>query len=110
MLAKPDLHWSVGYSARTVAQSWEAANGLPPEIEVLLANAYGPVELLFATPEHKTPLPGGRRESQSDVFALVRHAAGLIACTVEGKVDEPFGPTVGQQMASPSPGRVERLA
>lgn len=28
-LAKPDLHWAVGYSARTVAHAWEAAHGFP---------------------------------------------------------------------------------
>jgi len=109
-LAKPDLHWAVGYSARTVAQSWEAADGLPPEVQAILYPVLGPVELLLALPEHKTPLPGGRRDSQSDVFALGRHRGGLVACTVEGKVDEPFGPTVGDWMRDASPGKVERLA
>jgi hypothetical protein len=108
-LAQPDLHWATGYSARTMAYSWEAANGLPREIGDVLAPILGPVELLLAIPEHKTPLPGGSRESQSDVFALGRHAEGLVACTIEGKVDEPFGPTVAQQMVSASPGKVERL-
>lgn len=109
-LAKPDLHWAVGYSARTVAHAWEAAHGLPPEVQAILSPVLGPVELLLALPEHKTPLPGGRRESQSDVFALGRHRGGLVACTVEGKVDEPFGPTVGDWMRDASPGKVERLA
>ena len=108
-LAKPDLHWAKGYSARTVAHAWEAAKGLPPEIENILVEALGPTELLFAIPEHKTPLPGGRRESQSDVFAICRHSAGLVACAIEGKVDEPFGPTVAQQMVNASRGKTERL-
>ncbi len=109
-LAKPDLHWAVGYSARTMAHSWEAASGFPPEIAIILEAAFGPTELLLAIPEHKTPLPGGRRESQSDVFALGRHAGGVVACTIEGKVDEPFGPTVGEWMRDASPGKVERLS
>ena len=108
-LAKPELHWAVGYSARTVAHSWESANGLPPEIGALLEPALGPVDLLLAIPEHKTPLPGGQRASQSDVFALVRHNEGLVACTIEGKVDEPFGPTVAEFRAGMSPGKAERL-
>ena len=108
-LAKPDLHWATGYSARTVAHAWEAAKGLPPEIEKILVQAFGPTELLFAIPEHKTPLPGGRRESQSDVFAICRHSAGLVACAIEGKVNEPFGPTVAQQMVNASRGKIERL-
>lgn len=39
--------------------------------------AFGLAELLLAAPEHKTMLPGGTRESQSDVFTLIRHPAGL---------------------------------
>lgn len=55
-------------------------------------------------------MPGGRRESQSDAFFLARAADGLLAATIEGKVDEPFGPTVAQQMAVGTPGKQERLA
>lgn len=108
-LAKPDLHWAVGYSARTLAHAWEAASGLPPEIAAILNPVFGTVEPLVTMPEHKTPLPGGSRESQSDVFTLLRHVGGTIACTIEGKVNEPFGPTVARQMANASPGRTERL-
>jgi len=109
-LAKPELHWAVGYSARTLAHSWEAAKGVPPEIAELLLPAVGSIEPLVIVPEHKTPVPGGRRKSQSDVFLLARHAAGTITCTIEGKVDEPFGPTVGQQMVGASEGQNLRMA
>ena len=109
-LAKPKLHWARGHSARTMAHSWEAADGLPPEIDESLQLVAGPIELLFALPEHKTALPGGRRDSQSDVFALLRSSAGLIAGTIEGKVDEPFGPTLAEWLDAASPGKVERLA
>ena len=108
-LAQPDLHWVTGYSARTLAHSWEAADAIPPEVAALMTEAFGPAELLLALPEHKTALPGGTRESQSDVFALVRHARGLATYTIEGKVDEPFGPTVGEWSVSASPGKIERL-
>lgn len=108
-LAKPELHWATGYSARTLAHCWEAANGLPAEIAALLTPVVGVVEPLVIIPEHKTPLPGGQRESQSDVFMLGRHEAGTIACAIEGKVDEPFGPTVGKQMMEPSAGQRERM-
>lgn len=109
-LAKPDRQWVTGYSARTVAHSWEAQTGWPPEIADIIEQAMGPTELLLAIPEHKTPLPGGRRESQSDVFALGKHDDGLIACTIEGKVNEAFGPTVAEQMNDASRGKKERLA
>jgi hypothetical protein len=99
----------MGYSARTLAHCWEAADGLPPEITAILKPVLGPVEPLITIPEYKTKLPGGRRESQSDVFMLGRHSTGTVACAIEGKVDEPFGPTVAQQMAAPSMGQTERM-
>lgn len=108
-MADPDLHWATGFSARTLAHAWEATGDWPAEVGEILTNAFGRTELLLAIPEHKTSLPGGRRASQSDVFALGRHADGLVACTIEGKVDEPFGPLVGEWLHAPSPGKVERL-
>jgi hypothetical protein len=83
---------------------------VPPEVARILSPVVGSIEPLIIVPEHKTPLPGGRRESQSDVFLLARHATGTVACTIEGKVDEPFGPTVGQQMLSASAGQTERMS
>lgn len=109
-LAQPDRHWATGYSAKTMAHSWEAATHIPPEVDGIMTRAFGSAELLFAVPERKTALPGGTRESQSDVFALVRHPGGLATYTIEGKVDEPFGPTVGEWGANPSMGKKERLA
>lgn len=106
-LADPQKQWKRGYSAMAAALSWEATQGLPPEIAVLLgANS----ELLFAIPEHKVALPGGRRESQCDVFALVRAGDETIAVAVEAKVNEPFGPTVGEWMIDASAGKIERMA
>lgn len=109
-LAEPEKHWVKGYSARTLAHAWEAADGMPDEVADILGEAFGPFELLLAIPEHKTPLPGGRRESQSDVFALIRHQQGLATCTIEGKVDEPFGPIVAEWIRDASPGKKERIA
>ena len=108
-LAQPDIHWRAGYSARTIAHAWETSSGWPPEVAAILETTLGPTELLLAIPEHKTPLPGGSRESQSDVFAVGRHAAGLVACTIEGKVDEPFGPTIGEWLVGASRGKTERF-
>lgn len=86
------------------ARSWEA--GFPPEIAGIL----GPqAELQLCIAEHKVPLPGGGFPSQCDVFALA-HAGGRdMAVAVEAKVDEPFGPTLGEWMAKPSPGKQARL-
>nr|WP_162561618.1 hypothetical protein [Yoonia vestfoldensis] len=88
------------------ALSWEAADGLPEEIANLLG---GSPELLLAIPEHKVALPGGRRESQCDVFALARINYETVAMAVEAKVNEPFGPTVGEWMANASAGKIQRM-
>jgi hypothetical protein len=109
-LAQPEVHWAKGYSARTLAHSWEDVDTPPSEVLDLMEQAFGPAKFLFGVPEHKTPLPGGSRESQSDVFALMRHQDGLATYTIEGKVDEPFGPTVEEWSANASAGKIERLA
>lgn len=109
LLAKPDLHWKSGKSARTLAHCWEASAGMPAEVEHLMADAFGPAQLLCAVPEHKTALPGGDTESQSDILALVRHSRGLATYTIEGKVDESFDKTVSTWSKTASSGKIERL-
>lgn len=115
LLAKPDRHWKAGYSAMTLARAWEAAEpqGFPPEVASVLASAAAPelanLSLLIAIPEYQVPLPGGDRASQTDVLAIGRGPEGLVAVAVEGKVDEPFGPTVDQKHAEMSQGVEERL-
>ena len=39
LLAKPDLHWKTGYSARSIAHSWTAARGLPTEIQAVFEDS-----------------------------------------------------------------------
>lgn len=73
------------------------------------ANCFSPCPSIFAVPEHKTTLPGGTRETQSDVLALVRHQSGLAVYAIEGKVDEPLGPTVEEWSINASAGKIERL-
>lgn len=91
LLAEPCKHWRTGYSARTLAHCWEAAQGLPPEIAALFGLD---AELLIAIPEHKVSLRDAGRESQTDVFALIKSSNRTIAVAVEGKVNEPFGPII----------------
>ncbi|MCE8516186.1 hypothetical protein KBY31_05620 [Ruegeria pomeroyi] len=106
LLANPETQWQRGYSAMAAALSWEAAQGLPPEISDLVG---GSPELLLAIPEHKVALPGGRRDSQCDVFALVRAGEETLAIAIEAKVNETFGPTVGEWMSNASDGKQERM-
>lgn len=55
-------------------------------------------------------MPGGSRSSQNDIWVLARSEGQLISIAVEGKVSEPFGPTVQEWQAESSPGKTERLA
>jgi len=106
-LADPEKQWRTGFSARTLAHCWEAAGGLPPEVGRL----FGPdAELLLVIPEHKVPLPPRGRESQNDVFALVRAGGGTFAVTIDGKVNEPFGPVVSDWLKEASDGKRQRLS
>jgi len=108
-LAKPDLHWKKGYSARALAHCWEAADGFPPEVAAIFEGSHE-LELLLAIPEHTVALPGGKQPSYSDLFVLARDGAGqLVVIMVEGKVSERFGPTLGEWSASPSKGKLARL-
>lgn len=106
LLADPEKHWKHGYSAMAVAQCWETANGLPADFLSILGQD---AELLLAIPEHKVALPGGTRESQCDVFALVRTGEHTCALSVEAKVNEAFGPTVGDWLDKASKGKAKRL-
>lgn len=113
LLAKPDLHWKPGRSAMSAATSWEAASELPAEIKAALDA--GPLELqglelLIAVPEWEVALPGGNTTSHTDVMAVARNERGLVVIGVEAKVDEPFGPTLGEKRAEASAGQRERLA
>lgn len=111
-----ERHWKTGYSARALAHCWQATGGLPPEVEAILRTA--PVlaqsELLLAIPEHQVPLSGGGRPSQTDLWLLLRTPAALASVAVEGKVAEPFGPTVSEWLGDggeeASPNKARRLA
>ena len=109
-LAEPVKQWRQGYSARTLAYAWQEAHGFPAEVGSVLASVFPSAELLLALPEHKVPLPGGSRSSQNDIWVLARAENQLISMAVEGKVSEPFGPTVQEWQTESSPGKVQRLA
>src|SRR6266536_1174052 len=112
LLADPTKQWRRRFSARTLAYAWERANGLPPEIRRAFPQAELPslrtAQPLLAIPEHQVHLPGGRRPSQSDVFVLARTTSGLASITIEGKVDEDFGPLFDEWYAHPSNGKKAR--
>ena len=115
LLARPALHWKRGHSAMAAAACWEASDpALPAEITATLDASTDPdlvdLQLLAAIPEWETALPGGVRATHTDVLALTGNPRGLAVLSVEAKVDESFGPTIGAKRTSASPGQTERLA
>lgn len=113
LLAQPDLHWKVGYSAHSTAHSWESVHGLPATVAAVFAGSavscLQDLDVLAGLPEYKTPLPGGARCSQTDLLVLASNAQGSVVMGVEGKKDETFGPTVAEKLENPSSGQMERL-
>jgi hypothetical protein len=113
LLARPDRHWKTGFSAITLARSWEAADGFPDEVREVFRSSGHPqlsaIEPLLVIPEYQVPLPGGRRASQTDVFVIARSATGLVTIAVEGKVDEAFGPTLTERRSEESEGVETRI-
>jgi hypothetical protein len=115
LLGKPELHWKSGRSAMSTAACWEENEPhLPREISGVLEasgdESLASLELLVAIPEWEVDLPGGDRPSQTDVLAITRNELGLVVLGVEAKVDEPFGPTLGERKANASGGQLERIA
>ena len=115
LLAEPKKQWKKGYSARTLAYCWQEADGFPESIVMTFQNSkidlFKNVELLFAFPEYKVPLPGGKRESQNDIYVIAKSNNNLISIMIEGKVSEPFDKPVSSWISNSSEnsGKQDRL-
>ena len=81
-------------------------NGLPQEVSEIVGKE---TRLILAIPEHKVPIPGGSKESQSDVFALLAMEDGTCTLTVETVRDEAFGPTIDKWPETTANGGEDRL-
>ena len=106
-LAEPDRQWQSGFSAMSMAYSWENAGGIPKEIAALFTkadeSALRDATLALAIPEYKVGLDGGSRPSQNDVFAILSCSQGLITIMVEGKAREDFDVLLGDWKKRTSP-------
>lgn len=114
-LGEPELHWKLGFSARSIAYAWEESGGLPAEIKSTLEARFGsPVEPLVVIPEYKVAMPGSvTGASQNDVFLFCRVGDQTAVVMVEGKVNESFDKTVqdwlGQTPSAPKQVRIQAL-
>jgi hypothetical protein len=110
-LGKPS-HWKEGRSAKSLADSWFDADGVPKPIEVLLASApeLKGAALVDGWLERKTDLGDGcGAPTQTDLLALLSKNDELVVLAVEAKVDESFGPLVEEWIADGSLNKHKRL-
>ncbi len=114
LLADPDKQWKTGYSAKSLAYSWQKREDFPHSVKRVFRdsgiNLFQDIELLIAFPEWKVPLPGGRRASQNDIFVLAKAGDQLVSIMVEGKVRESFGEIVFEWKSDNSKGKQTRLS
>jgi len=110
-LGKP-THWKQGRSAKAVADSWFAANDLPPRVRAVLEQApeFRGAELIDAWLERSTDLGDGRgTPSQTDLLAVLGVGDELAVMGVEAKVTESFGPLVSDWLGEGGVGKEDRL-
>ena len=98
LLRDPVKHWRQGFSAKSLADSWQGEDGFSADVRQLFKSASVPgvhdAEMLLGIPEHPTNLPGGGYPSYTDLFVLAKCSDGLITMAVEGKVRETFGEVI----------------
>jgi hypothetical protein len=118
---KKDGQWRAGRSAMELARAWfvSPVPVCPREIADLLAShplGTG-LTLVEGIPEHVTSLPMPGEGRNHDLLLLGHGGSGSVVISVEAKVDEPFGETIGTYWNSAShsdkptraPQRIETL-
>lgn len=111
-LGRPS-HWKEGRSAKSLADSWFNADGVPKSISALLSSApeLRDARLLDGWLERKTDLGDGcGAASQTDLLALLSLDQELAVLAIEAKVDESFGDIVDDWIADGSVRKFKRLA
>ena len=107
---KRDDQWAEGRSAMETARAWLDGGGvdLPKEVATLLKrhDAFGKLLAWSAEPEVQLRFDGFAGEPRNaDLLVQATDEQGDYLIAIEGKVDEPFGDTVGDTLAA----AVERL-
>lgn len=101
-----DAQWKDDYSAKEFARLWFDEKGgttIPAEIrELVEKTGVGEFEVLFAIPEHVTPLDsfrGGQRNHDMFLFCRKQSGETFIVC-IEAKVAEPLDATIEEKLNS----------
>jgi hypothetical protein len=111
-LADPEKHWKTGYSAKSLASCWYESDEFPRSIKEVFNKSGKPfinLKPVMILAEHKVPLPGGRRSSQSDLWVLARNDKEMFSITVEGKVNETFDKTTKEWFEDETKGKRVRF-
>lgn len=90
LLVEPEKQWKTGYSAKSLAYSWESQDGFPLSFQKAFNDSALDIEILLGIPEYKVYLDTKKAPSQNDLFVLAKDKSGLISIMVEGKVSESF--------------------
>ena len=114
LLADPDKHWRDGYSAKSLAVSWDTGRGFPAEIAAAFQASGIPtfdgLSFVAGFPEYKIQIPPSMRgPSQPDLMVVARGGRELVVIAVEGKVEESFGKLVSDWKQHDTQGKTERL-
>ncbi len=99
-LGKGELRWREGFSAPAPVTVWCTSNGLPPGVQRLLdgTETFAGAERMDGFCDRETNLRDGlARASGTDPLAIIRIKGALAVRAVGGKVEEPFGPLIGDQ-------------
>jgi hypothetical protein len=96
---KRDYQWRASRSAMELARAWFVSPKpeCPREIADLLAShpRAASLTLVEGIPEHVTSLPERGEGRNHDLLLLAHGASGRVVISVEAKVDESFGETIG---------------
>ena len=97
-LGKGERHWKKGYSAQELAECWFNCDGIPRRVREVLAQCpdYSDAELIDGFFERSVDLRTSGYPSHTDLMVVVGLKSGTGIIAVEGKVEEPFGQTVGK--------------
>jgi hypothetical protein len=113
LLADPEKQWVRGYSAFELAHAWTGSEEFPESVRNLFKQTpydiFHELEIVQKIPEHQVYLDTRKAPSQNDLFVLARTKSDLVTMMIEGKLKEPFGPTVVEWLVDASEGKHKRL-